>query len=394
MSVPVILSEPSHISVMLGQDIRLPCTVDRLPDALQILWSKVSPLPHMLVAMGKRVLYDRAMVEHSETGSALLISSARLEDAGEYRCSIAVAGDDPPEIVHIVTVTEEEVISAKEGDDVSLSCPPPLLSWTRPDGEERIAGERMTLYAVRAKDAGIYTCTADNGQDKPVSHRILLNIDYRPSVRLEEVFVHTAGGRKVELVCTVQGYPHPDTLWRKDGEVIRTNDDRIKTHHHGQIHSLSIQDHGSYSCHATNYLGSATATHEISGKASPAVFKSSPRGTKDTAYLLEWSTMSFSPITEFQLETRLVGSSEWNSSSVSPLPGEELYHSAGKHYLTRLAPATHYQARVRAVTREGASPWGEPFTFSTRGAGRHLAFPVFISVLLYTILYLFTLSIF
>ena len=377
MSVPVILSDPSHISVMIGQDIRLPCTVDRLPDALQILWTKVSPLPHMLVAMGKRVLYDRAMVKHSERGSALLISSARLEDAGEYRCSIAVAGDDPPEIVHRVTITEEEVISAKEGDDVSLSCtaqgsPPPLLSWTRPDGEERIAGERITLYAVRAKDAGTYTCTADNGQGKPVSHRILLNIEYRPTVQLEEVFVHT-----VELVCTVHGYPHPDTLWRKDGEVIKTNDDRIKTRHHGKTHSLSFQsvqrkDYGSYSCHATNYLGSATAAHEISGKASPAVFKSSPRGTKDTAYLLEWSTMSFSPITEFQLETRLVGSSEWNYSSVSPLPGQELYHSAGKHYLTRLAPATHYQARVRAANKEGTSAWSQTFSFATRGAGMHL----------------------
>eukprot|EP00090_Calanus_glacialis_P045754 TRINITY_DN8695_c0_g1_i4.p1 TRINITY_DN8695_c0_g1~~TRINITY_DN8695_c0_g1_i4.p1 ORF type:complete len:487 (+),score=100.92 TRINITY_DN8695_c0_g1_i4:183-1643(+) len=390
---PVILSQPSQIQVELGHTIRLPCTVDRLPEALQILWTRVSQ-DHIIIAMGDRILAPayakRANVTVTESGSTLVISSAKVEDAGEYKCSVALDGDSPPEIVHVVSILgpttakldEPEVISAKQGDDVTLSCsavghPTPHLSWTRegkhmPDGTESIAGEKITLENVSPKHAGTYTCTAANGNGSPVSNRIVVNIEYKPIVELEEVFVHTQAGNKVEIVCKVHGHPHPAVEWRKDGEVIKKDKKRLKIHHFGSKHSLSIksvkrEDYGSYSCQASNYLGSTTALQEISGKASPAQFKSSPKGTEESSYLLEWSSMSYTPITEFHLETRQAGSSAWRAYSVSPHADQELYHSAGKLYLTKLERATAYQARVKSHNKEGMSRWSHVFNFATRG---------------------------
>merc|ERR1712106_1228079 len=126
---------------------------------------------------------------------------------------------------------------------------------------------------------------------------IIVNIEYKPIVVLEEVFVHTKAGNKVEIVCKVIGHPHPTVEWRKDGIVIKKNEARVHLNHYGKQHSLSIEsvqkeDYGSYACRATNYLGFVEATQQISGKASPAQFKSSPNGTEDSSYLLEWTSMS------------------------------------------------------------------------------------------------------
>ena len=140
-----------------------------------------------------------------------------------------------------------------------------------PNGEESITGENITLENVSAAHAGTYQCTAANGNGHPVSNRIIVIIEYKPIVELEEVFVHTKAGNKVEIVCKVLGHPHPTVEWRKDGEVIKKNEARMHLNHYGKRHSLSIEsvqkeDYGSYACRATNYLGSAEAIQQISGK--------------------------------------------------------------------------------------------------------------------------------
>ena len=54
----------------------------------------------------------------------------------------------------------------------------------------------------------------------------------------------------------------------------------------------------------------------------------------------------------------------------SRIPADgELYHSAGKLYLTKLQLATAYQARVKSHNKEGMSSWSHSFTFATRGGG-------------------------
>ena len=63
---------------------------------------------HIIIAMGDRILAPayakRANVTETETGSTLVISNAKAEDAGEYKCSVALDGDSPPEIFHIDSI--------------------------------------------------------------------------------------------------------------------------------------------------------------------------------------------------------------------------------------------------------------------------------------------------
>ena len=110
------------------------------------------------------------------------------------------------------------------------------------------------------------------------------------------------------------------------------------------------------------------------GKAGPARYKSDPKGREDTTFLLEWSAMSFSPVTEFIIEHRAEGES-WSVNSVTPTKEVNVaYHFAGKIYLKNLKPATRYEARSKAKNDEGWSNPSDIFNFATRGTGRGNSF--------------------
>ena len=62
----------------------------------------------VIIVMGDRIIAPayskRANVTVSEKGSTLVIESAKEEDAGEYKCEVAIDGDNTPEIVHTVSI--------------------------------------------------------------------------------------------------------------------------------------------------------------------------------------------------------------------------------------------------------------------------------------------------
>ena len=64
-----------------------------------------------------------------------------------------------------------------------------------PDGRESNEGEKLTLENVSPKHGGIYKCTADNGNGNKVSNRIIVNIEYKPTVepRQGQMTQHSSG---------------------------------------------------------------------------------------------------------------------------------------------------------------------------------------------------------
>ena len=69
-----------------------------LSGSVQIIWSK-EDAKSTQIAIGTTVVareyMDRASVTVDESGSTLYIGIAKSEDAGKYKCSIAVRGEKP-----------------------------------------------------------------------------------------------------------------------------------------------------------------------------------------------------------------------------------------------------------------------------------------------------------
>jgi len=389
-----ILTQPKHLIVDSGTTIRLPCQVDQLPDQVQIMWKRPDAETNQILVIGQIVqdanYKSRTEVEIKKDGSFLNIGVANPGDAGRYTCELAIPGIKQRSVTHTVSIRvppeisqhSDSVVETQKGRQVRLMCkgtghPEPTVKWTRlgkgrlPDGSVELEGEELMISNVDRHDAGVYRCTADNGFTQQAAKEIELKVMYQPEIQVQEVFVHTNTGKDVEIVCNVHGEPKPSVTWKKDGQLVK-QDSRLQLTNIHSKHTLTISqversDFGSYSCQASSSSGSTQQDIQISGMAGPAEFKSEPAGSQADSYLLEWTVVSYTPVTAFKVEIREVGTTAWRQSSAKPIE-DGPYHFAGKEFLKDLTYATRYEARVQARNDEGWSKAREHFYFATEGA--------------------------
>lgn len=94
-------------------------------------------------------------------------------------------------------------------------------------------------------------------------------------------------------------------LWYQDSfQLDQTERRTMETR--GNKHTLTIRnvqssDFGNYSCVAENSLGRAKKYMELSGRPSPAEFKSTPYSRAKDSYNLTWVVESYPPLEEVRL---------------------------------------------------------------------------------------------
>merc|ERR1711976_427618 len=241
-----------------------------------------------------------------------------------------------------------------------------------PSGEDSIEGLSLTFTSVTRHNSGVYICEADNGFGQPSSAVLKLDVQHAPEIEQEETFVHSREGDETEAICVVHSSPRAEVTWYKNNQPLDSSRNQIT--HIGNRHKLTIpvtskESFGQYTCRATNQYGESSKTTEISGKAEPAIIKSDQKGTEYNRFHLEWTAISFSPITTFKIEYKALGSSSWKSDEATAirLPHEEKVFT-GSYVLTRLKPATVYEARISSLNKYGYSNPSKVFKFATRGA--------------------------
>lgn len=276
-----IETEEKTIQVAAGTTIRLPCKVDNLPKEVwqNLFWSRLDS-SKTIIATGERVLGEwrgRARVTVTEQGSSLVITLAREQDAGKYKCRVALDTDNSREVVHTVIITGEQIIDTKspeqiaisQGDDLTLSCntsSTTKVSWNRegkalPRGLTSFEGNVFTLSSIQAEEAGIYVCRAEDEQGREATGEITVDVLHPPKVSVTEVVVEALSGSLAELVCKVTGHPKPSVTWYKDGKKLAKGDEKRKISARGERHTLIIaslleEDQGLYVCTAENSEGS------------------------------------------------------------------------------------------------------------------------------------------
>ncbi|XP_023961842.2 hemicentin-2 isoform X1 [Chrysemys picta bellii] len=253
-------------------------------------------------------------------GQLLRIRPARVSDSGRYTCIATnpVGEDDKDFSVQIQVpplfqrqgnpstafqiryqeedqdgkVTEHRGVTVNS--PASLYCdtnaiPPPKLTWYK-DGEPLSAAEGVLVLlggrilqipAVRAEDAGRYTCQAANEAGEDWLHYELLVLS-APVIQgnteelVEEVTV--IANSTAHMKCEVTGDPAPAITWLRNDMPFTTSprhqlleDGRLL-----QVASVQVTDTGSYVCVAENREGSTEKRFALTVLVPPRIAGANP----------------------------------------------------------------------------------------------------------------------
>ncbi|XP_035215027.1 lachesin-like isoform X2 [Stegodyphus dumicola] len=382
-----MLSTPSHVNVIQGDSIVLPCNVLNIGRNVRV-WKQQ---PTTLLFSGAITVFKSPKFSLVNQ-SSLLIENVEPEDAGEYICQIS---NHPfVDVTHQVHVSVPSSVSpdppdglviSQKGEMATMRCntkgtPIPRVTWTYYIGNVlygslpsgiRQHGSGLHIASTDAHHAGTYVCTADNGVGEPVKASFNLTVHYAPEVLVKPEWAHGDEGATVEFLCTSNSFPISQVAWLqgnlKQGKLL-FSDDRIsvtekKTASSTVEVSLKIQrmlrsDLGAYTCVANNLVGKSWKTVEVSGLAEPVQLRGHESG--ESSFLLLWTVKSFSPIIEYQLKIRRHKSGDDWTDVMIPVAEDGFQQSllyTQSYNVTGLEPGSRYEAVLQAHNDFG---WNRP----------------------------------
>ncbi|XP_063912146.1 lachesin-like [Zophobas morio] len=297
---PKLLENPKfsqpipNSTVAVGREAILACVVENL-GSYKVAWLRVDTQTILTIHNHVVTKNHRIGVTHSELKTWYLhIREVRESDKGWYMCQI---NTDPmkSQICYLDVVVSPDILDfptsadivVDEGADVSLRCvargsPEPSILWKREDGQlipsrmkmEAVSasGPTLNISKIKREHMGPYLCIASNGVPPSVSKRIMVIVQFPPSVWIRYQLVGAYDDQQITLECHSEAYPKSINYWTRDkGDIIPHSakyvpeiiDSGYTVHMKLTINHLGEQDYGIYKCISKNSLGDTDGTINI-----------------------------------------------------------------------------------------------------------------------------------
>ncbi|XP_033100233.1 Down syndrome cell adhesion molecule-like protein 1 homolog isoform X2 [Anneissia japonica] len=280
---PGFLRPPDGQSAPEGQSVTFSCITIGSP-AATIRW---------LMSSGQQI---QSSGRFSVTSSTLTIVDVQQSDAGYYTClavnswgensASALLVVDPP--LQGVTLTLRPTDqSAQVGSRVTFKCeatgsPAPSIVWSKASGiipTERVEEPRqgwLRLLNLVEEDEGVYVCTANNGYTSRTAQAHLM-IQVIPVITTAPVDATVVTGMPVMLHCQASGKPVPLITWTTPGpdrapiQAPSTDSQSVQALGNGSLVIMAItsDQSGTYTCSASNTVGTDTSSAIITVQSSP-----------------------------------------------------------------------------------------------------------------------------
>ncbi|XP_075384531.1 hemicentin-1 isoform X2 [Tenrec ecaudatus] len=285
-SPPVFIQEPTDVSVDIGSNVTLPCSVQGFPEP-RIKWRRLDSMPLFSGA------FSVSSISQLRTG-ALFILNVWANDKGTYICeaenhfgkiqsqaTITVTG-----LVAPLIGISPSVANVIEGQQLTLPCillagnPIPERRWIK-NSATLVQNPYITVRSdgslhierVRLQDGGEYTCVATNVAG--TSHKTTsVDVHVLPTIQHGQQILSTIEGVPVNLPCKASGIPKPSIIWSKKGELIPTSGAKFSAGADGSLYVVSPEgeESGEYVCTATNAAGYAKRKVQLTVYVRPRVF--------------------------------------------------------------------------------------------------------------------------
>ncbi|EDO45100.1 predicted protein [Nematostella vectensis] len=266
---PVIQTKSLPRTLVFGQTLLLDCEAKGSPQP-EVKWM----LNGNDIIFGKVLANGSLKVEKVENddnfeGTYTCRASNRVSTA---RSSTQVTIHEGPQILTPLTRST----AVLRGKSAVLTCyatgdPMPRIAWSKKDGTippERIRSNNHVLLIPHAtsRDAGTYSCIATNYIKEVTSETNLTIIDV-PNINtdLTRQSITAERGQTVNIGCYGDSLLPLNYSWTKDGQPItgREKGERV----YGNILVITPRrdkDYGTYVCHVTNDVDTASFSIELS----------------------------------------------------------------------------------------------------------------------------------
>ncbi|XP_033758139.1 hemicentin-1-like [Pecten maximus] len=296
-AIPSVSISQSSYSISTGTSVTLSCSVSANPSYTSVFWQRNVGSGTQTVSIDN-VNFSGATVSIP----SLTVISADTNDAGTYTCyatnsvgtgqsgtiSLAVTGNVPS-----VSISQS-FYSVNTGTSITLSCSvssnPSYSSvyWQRNVGSgtqtvsidnvnfsgATVGSPSLTVISADSSDSGTYRCFAANAIGTGQSSVTTLSVSGSvPSVSVTQSAYSITTGSSITLGCSVSGNPSVTSVYwqRNTGSGAQSiTIDNVKFSGSSvnspslTMNSANSADAGSYTCFASNSVGTGQSTTSLS----------------------------------------------------------------------------------------------------------------------------------
>ncbi|XP_071516419.1 lachesin-like isoform X2 [Panulirus ornatus] len=285
-SLPRFIENVPNITVTVGRDALLPCTVEQLK-GFKVAWVQVDT--QTILTIHKQVITRNpriALLHNDHRTWHLELKNVREKDRGWYMCQVNtdpmryrqgyVDVVVPPDIIDRESSGD---LTIREGEDVTLTCrakghPTPSIVWRREDNQEivldtdktarKVEGETLHMKKVSRLQMGSYLCIASNGVPPSISKRTQLRVQFPPVAWVPQQLEGAYVGQELTIECHTEAFPKSINYWTNTNGDMIVADERYepivaessyKVYMKLRIRRVEPQDFGTFRCIAKNSLG-------------------------------------------------------------------------------------------------------------------------------------------
>ncbi|XP_061659521.1 roundabout homolog 1 isoform X2 [Syngnathoides biaculeatus] len=283
---PRIVHQPSDVVVKLGKPATFSCrgdgnpkpTIEWLHNGQPLDVTKENGQLQPIVLSDDRLFFLSVGASgrgQSHEGIYACVARNRAGTAISHNASLHIAA-----LQEAFTVEPSDVEVA-EGEVAVLNCAPPLgypdpnIKW-RQDGlpinytdfHFTELNGKLIISPVEKNHSGAYVCVASNMMGVRESRAARLTVLAKPVFVLKPENVSVRIGESARFNCRAKGDPPPAVVWIREQGPLPNGRYLVNPDHMLQIHYVTAQDAGQYTCTALNDVGVVTATAQLLVEAS------------------------------------------------------------------------------------------------------------------------------